>query len=86
MIQLIVGAEPHVGHIGWGSTDNSAHSYMSDLLPPVGQGRIIRRSKNKLNQPFRKRDAGQKSLLPRDKIWNLYFDLKIFYKCLQLQI
>ena len=39
--------------------DNSALPYMSEMFLPVGQNRITRRSKNKLNQPFRKKNRGQ---------------------------
>ena len=42
--------------------NNSAPSYMSEMFSPVGQGRITRRSKNKLNLPFRKTNTGQNGL------------------------
>ena len=51
--------------------DNSAPSYMSEMFSPVCQGRITRRSKNRLHLPFRKTNAGQNGLSyigPR--LWN----------------
>ena len=58
--------------------NNSAPSYMSEMFSPVGQGRITRRSKNKLNLPFRKTNMGQNGLsYIGPKIWNsLQSDLK----------
>ena len=51
--------------------DNSAPSYMSEMFLPVGQSRITRRSKNKLNQPFRKSNIGQNCLTYLGpKTWN----------------
>ena len=51
--------------------DNSAPPYMSEMFSPVGQGRITRRSKNKLNLPFRKTNTGQNGLsYTGPKIWN----------------
>ena len=51
--------------------DGSAPSYMSEMFLPVGQSRITRRSKNKLNQPFRKTNIGQNCLsYLGPKIWN----------------
>ena len=51
---------------------------MSEMFLPVGKSRITRRSKNKLNQPFRKSNKGQYGLsYLRPKIWNnLHSDLK----------
>ena len=51
---------------------------MSEMFSPVGQGRITRRSKNKLNLPFRKTNMGQNGLsYVGPKIWNsLQSDLK----------
>ena len=49
----------------------SAPSYMSEMFLPVGQSRITRRSKNKLNQPFQKTNIGQNCLsYLGPKIWN----------------
>ena len=42
--------------------DNSASSYMSEMFLRVDQSRITRRSKNKLNQPFRKSNIRQNFL------------------------
>ena len=58
--------------------NNSAPSYMSEMFLPVGQSRVTRRSKNKLNQPFRKSNKGQNGLsYLGPKIWNnLHSDLK----------
>ena len=58
--------------------DDSAPPYMSELFSRVGRGRITRRSKNKLNQPFRKSNTGQNGLsYLGPKIWNsLQSDLK----------
>ena len=51
--------------------DNSAPSYMSEMFSPVCQGRITRRSKNRLNLPFRKTNTGQNGLsYIGPKIWN----------------
>ena len=51
--------------------DNSAPPYMSEIFSPVCQGRITRRSKNKLNLPFRKTNTGQNGLSHiGPKIWN----------------
>ena len=51
--------------------DNSAPSYMSEMFLPVGQSRITHRSKNKLNQPFRKSNIGQSCLsYLGPKVWN----------------
>ena len=51
--------------------DNSAPPYMSEMFLPVGHNRITRRSKNKLNQPFRKKNIGQNCLsYLGPKIWN----------------
>ena len=51
--------------------DNSAPSYMSEMFLPVGQSCITRRSKNKLNQPFRKSNIGQNCLsYLGPKLWN----------------
>ena len=48
------------------------------MFLPVGQSRITRRSKDKLNQPFRKSNKGQNGLsYLGPKIWNnLHSDLK----------
>ena len=44
---------------------------MSEMFSPVGQGRITRRSKNKLNLSFRKTNTGQNGLsYTGPKIWN----------------
>ena len=71
------------GYFRYGSVlyiffNNSAPSYMSEMLLPVGQSRITRRSKNKLNQPFRESNNGQHGLsYLGPKIWNnLHSDLK----------
>ena len=58
--------------------NNSAPSYMSEMFLPVGQSRITQRSKNKLNEPFRKSTKGQNGLsYLGPKIWNnLHSDLK----------
>ena len=51
--------------------DGSAPSYMSEMFLPIGQSRITRRSKDKLNQPFRKTNIGQNFLsYLGPKIWN----------------
>ena len=42
--------------------DYTAPSYMSEMFLPFGQSRITPRSKNKLNQPFRKKNIGQNRL------------------------
>ena len=50
---------------------NSAPPYMSEIFSPVGQGWITRRSKNKLNLPFRKTKTGQNGLsYIGPNIWN----------------
>ena len=58
--------------------DKSAPSYMSEMFLPVGQSRATQRSKNKLDQPFRKSKTGQNGLsYLGPKIWNsLHSDLK----------
>ena len=59
--------------------DNSApSSYMSEIFSPAGQIRVTRRSKNKLDIPFRKCNTGQNGLsYLGPKIWNtLNSDLK----------
>ena len=58
--------------------DNSAPSYMSEIFSPAGQIRVTRRSKNKLDKPFRKSNKGQNGLsYLGPKIWNsLNSDLK----------
>ena len=44
---------------------------MSEMFLPVGQSRITRRSKNKLNQPFQKGNIGQNCLsYLGPKLWN----------------
>ena len=51
--------------------DSSVPSYMSEMFLPVGQSRITRRSKNKLNQLFRKSNKGQNCLsYLGPKLWN----------------
>ena len=51
---------------------------MPELFSPTSQIRVTHRSKNKLNQPFRKSDSGQNGLsYLGPKIWNsLNSDLK----------
>ena len=58
--------------------DDSAPSYMWKMFLLVGQRRIKRRSKNKMNRPFRKSNTGLDGLShQRCKIWNgLHSDLK----------
>ena len=58
--------------------DNSAPSYVSEMFSPAGQIRVTRRSKNKLDKPFRKSNKGQNGLsYLGPKIWNsLNSDLK----------
>ena len=51
--------------------DNSAPSYVSEIFSPAGQIRVTRRSKNKLDKPFRKSNKGQNGLsYLGPKIWN----------------
>ena len=58
--------------------NNSAPSCMAEMFLPVGHSQITQRSKNKLNQPFRKSNKGQNGLSYLAlKIWNnLHSDLK----------
>ena len=58
--------------------DNSAPSYMLEMFSPAGQIKVTRRSKNKLDIPFRKCNTGQNGLFYLGpKIWNtLNSDLK----------
>ena len=50
---------------------NSAPPFKSEIFSPVGQGRITRRSENKLKLPFRKTNPGQNGLsYIGTKIWN----------------
>ena len=62
----------------WIRSQKGLVSYMSEMFLPVGQSRVTRRSKNKLNQPFRKSNKGQNGLsYLGPKIWNnLHSDLK----------
>ena len=49
----------------------TAPAYADEIFKPVDQSRVIRRSKFKLNFPFRKSSAGQKCLFYiGPKIWN----------------
>ena len=51
---------------------NSAPPYVSEIFSPVGQGWITRRSKSKLNLPFRKTNTGHNGLsYIGPKIWNI---------------
>ena len=51
--------------------DNAAPSYMSETLLSAGKIRVTRRSKDKLDKPFRKSNTGQKGLSHLEpKIWN----------------
>ena len=58
--------------------DDSVSSYMSEIFSPAGQIQVTRRSKNKLDKPFRKSNKGQNVLsYLGPKIWNsLNSDLK----------
>ena len=58
--------------------DNSVPSYMSKIFSPAGQIQVTRRSKNKLDKPFRKSNKGRNGLsYLGPKIWNsLNSDLK----------
>ena len=56
----------------------TAPAYAEEIFQPIDRSRVTRRSKFRLNLPFRKRNAGQKCLsCLGPKIWNsLSSDLK----------